>query len=86
MGIADMKMIRQILEAYLTCATITGILVETDQVKILCENIPQDASKTLVREERIRQRYRLCHDKYLAWSNPAVPIPCWVLQSRNADP
>jgi len=52
---ADINMIRQMSEAYLTCEYISGIMVETDYGKILYENLPASAGKSFIREERIRQ-------------------------------
>jgi hypothetical protein len=61
MGIADINMIPRISEAYRTCAYITRVRVETDWGEILCNNLPEDESQTLIRVEGIRQSYRLCN-------------------------
>jgi hypothetical protein len=51
----DIDMIRQISEAYLTCEYISGVRVETEWGKVLYDRLPEGASKSLIREERVRQ-------------------------------
>ena len=51
----DINMIRQISEAYLTCAYISGVRVETEWGKVLYDSLPEGASKSFIREEHVRQ-------------------------------
>jgi hypothetical protein len=51
----DINMIRQISEAYQTCEYISGVRVETEWGKVLYDRLPEGASKSLIREERVRQ-------------------------------
>ena len=51
----DLNMIRQISEAYMTCAYISGIKVDTDLGETLYDNILEASSNQLIREEKVRQ-------------------------------
>lgn len=51
----DINMVRQISEAYMTCAYISGVRVETEWGKVLYNSLPEGANNSLTREEHVRQ-------------------------------